>query len=90
VLSGKSTRSEVFLAHLFTGRLDEDAGRLDEAAHSYAAALALEVTSQSARLALSHVRPAGARLRPDPFWLYPWEPSVSVVSRSRPSTPTSS
>jgi hypothetical protein len=99
VLSGKSTRSEAFLAHLFTGRLEEDAGRLDEAARSYAAALALEVNSQSARLALSHVRlrqgeattaraeaeralrPAGARLGPDPFWLYPWGPSVGVEDR---------
>ena len=99
VLAGKSRPSEAFLAHLFLGRLDEDAGRLDEAARSYKAALALEVNSQSARLALSHLRlrrgdattaraeaeralrPGGARLRPDPFWLYPWGPSVGVEDR---------
>lgn len=56
VLSGPCSRSETFLARLFVGRLDEDAGRLEEAARSYEAALALEVNSQSARLALSHVR----------------------------------
>ncbi len=99
VLSCRHTRSEAFLAHLFRGRLDEDAGRLDEAARSYGAALALEVNSQSARLALSHLRlrqgdaataraeaeralrPGGARLRADPFWLYPWGPSVGVRDR---------
>ncbi len=92
-------RSEAFLAHLFLGRVDEDAGRLDKAVRSYEAALAIEVTSQSARLALSHLRlrqgdattaraeaeralrPAGARLRPDPFWLYPWGPSLGVEDR---------
>jgi len=44
----------LFLAHLFLGRLDEDAGRFDEAARSYEAALALDPSAQSARLALSH------------------------------------
>jgi len=99
VLACTHTRPEAFLAHLFLGRVHEDAGRLDEAARSYEAALALEVNSQSARLALSHLRlrrgdattaraeaeralrPAGARLRPDPFWLYPWGPSVGVEDR---------
>jgi tetratricopeptide (TPR) repeat protein len=45
-----------FLAHLFLGRIHEDAGRLDDAARSYEAALALDPHAQSARLALSHVR----------------------------------
>ena len=36
--------------------LHEDAGRLDDAARSYEAALALDPRAQSARLALSHVR----------------------------------
>ena len=98
-LGRNHTPDQAFLAHLFLGRVHEDAGRLDEAARSYAAALALESHAQSARLALSHVRlrqgdaavaraeaeralrPAGARLRPDPFWLYPWGPSVGVEDR---------
>lgn len=45
-----------FLAYLQLGRLEEDEGRLDDAARSYAAAVALDPDSQSARLALSHVR----------------------------------
>jgi tetratricopeptide (TPR) repeat protein len=99
VLTRDHTRGEAFLAHLFLGRVHEDAGRLDEAARSYEAALALESNTQSARLALSHLRlrrgdaptaraeaekalrAAGARLRPDPFWLYPWGPSVGVEDR---------
>lgn len=99
VLARDHSPREAFLAHLFLGRVHEDAGRLDEAVRSYAAALALESNAQSARLALSHVRlrsgdaararaeaeralrPAGARLRPDPFWLYPWGPSVGVEER---------
>ncbi|HYN05422.1 MAG TPA: tetratricopeptide repeat protein [Vicinamibacteria bacterium] len=67
VLARKPYRATAFLAHLFLGRLDEDAGRLDDAAASYEAALALDPRSQSARLALSHVRlrrgdAAGARV----------------------------
>jgi len=99
VLARDHTPDQGFLAHLFLGRVREDAGRLDEAARSYEAALALVNTSQSARLALSHVRlrrgdlpvaraelqralgPAGARLRPDPFWLYPWGPATGVLDR---------
>jgi len=66
VLARKPGGATAFLAHLFLGRLHEDAGRLDDAAASYEAALALDVHSQSARLALSHVRlrrgdAAGAR-----------------------------
>jgi tetratricopeptide (TPR) repeat protein len=98
-LGRNHTPDQAFLAHLFLGRVHEDAGRLDEAARSYEAALALESQAQSARLALSHVRfrqgdagvaraeaeralrPAGVRLRPDPFWLYPWGPSVGVEDR---------
>lgn len=45
-----------FLAHLFLGRIHEDAGRLADAARSYEAALALDPHAQSARLALSHAR----------------------------------
>ena len=99
VLACGSSTGESYLAHLFLGRLDEDAANLDEAARCYEAALALEVNSQAARLALSHLRlrqgygptaraeaeralrPGGARLRPDPFWLYPWGPSVGVGDR---------
>ena len=66
VLARKPDGATAFLAHLFLGRLHEDAGRLDDAAASYEAALALDPRSQSARLALSHVRlrrgdAAGAR-----------------------------
>jgi tetratricopeptide (TPR) repeat protein len=55
-----------YLAHLFLGRLDEDAGHLDAALRSYEAALVLDPACQSARLAISHVRlrrgdAAGAR-----------------------------
>lgn len=99
VLDRRPERSTAFLAHLFLGRIDEDAGQLDEAARAYEAALALELTAQSARVALSHLRlrrgdPASARaevertiafsghrLRQDPFWLYPWGPSVGVADR---------
>ncbi len=56
VLARKPDAATAFLAHLFLGRLDEDAGRLDEAARSYEAALAIDLRCQSARLALSHVR----------------------------------
>ncbi len=59
VLARKPDARTAFLAHLFLGRLDEDAGRLDDAARSYEAALALDPHSQSARLALSHVRLRG-------------------------------
>lgn len=45
-----------FLAHLFLGRLDEDADRFDAAARSYEAAVALDPSAQSARLAASHAR----------------------------------
>ena len=88
-----------YLAHLFLGRLDEDAGHLEVALRSYEAALALDPRCQSARLAISHVhlrlgdgagarhdvetavKPAGYRAQPDPFWLYPWGPSVDVKDR---------
>ncbi len=66
VLARSRARDTVFLAHLFLGRLHEDADRLDDAARSYEAALALHTRCQSARLALSHVLwrrgdPTGAR-----------------------------
>ncbi len=99
VLAREPAGRTAFLAHLFLGRLDEDAGRLDDAARAYEAALALDHRAQSARLALSHVRlrlgspgvarreveesvrAAGQRPQPDPFWLYPWGPSVGVQER---------
>ncbi len=56
VLSRSKDASTAFLAHLFLGRIDEDAGRLEDAARSYGVALTLVATAQSARLALSHVR----------------------------------
>jgi len=99
VLDRKPERETALLAHLFLGRLDEDAGRLDEATQAYEAALALDPSAQAARIALSHVRLrrgdtasaraeaetalgfSGYRLRQDPFWLYPWGPSVGVEER---------
>ena len=56
VLAGTPEAATAFLAHLFLGRLDEDAGRLDEAAQAYEKALEMDPRCQSARLALSHVR----------------------------------
>jgi tetratricopeptide (TPR) repeat protein len=56
VLSRKPDAATAFLAQLFLGGIDEDAGRLDDAARAYGAALALVASAQSARLALSHVR----------------------------------
>jgi tetratricopeptide (TPR) repeat protein len=44
-----------YLARLFLGRVEQDAGRLAEAARSYEAAIALEPQCQAAHLALSHV-----------------------------------
>ena len=55
-LAGSGGGRTAFLAHLFAGRIDEDAGRLQAAAASYAAAVAIEPRCQSGRLALSHVR----------------------------------
>jgi tetratricopeptide (TPR) repeat protein len=55
VLSRKPDASTAFLAHLFLGRIDEDAGRLEDAARSYGVARALVPSAQSARFALSHV-----------------------------------
>jgi tetratricopeptide (TPR) repeat protein len=99
VLAREPPARTAFLAHLFLGRLDEEAGRFDDAARAYEAALALDARAQSARLALSHVRLrlgspgaargevetavafAGLRPEPDPFWLYPWGPSVGVQAR---------
>ena len=99
VLDRKPERETALLAHLFLGRLDEDAGRLDEATQAYEAALDLDPSAQAARIALSHVRLrrgdtasaraeaetalgfSGYRLRQDPFWLYPWGPSVGVEER---------
>jgi tetratricopeptide (TPR) repeat protein len=70
VLAQTRSRDTAFLAYLFRGRLDEDAGHLEDAVRSYESALALDARSQSARLALSHVRlrlgdPAAARREVD-------------------------
>lgn len=46
--------SLLFLAHLFRGKLHEDAGHLDEAAAEYRLALEIDATSQSAAVALAH------------------------------------
>jgi tetratricopeptide (TPR) repeat protein len=56
LLRTNAARGTAHLAHLFTGRLHEDAGRLEEAARAYEAALALDANGQAARIALSHVR----------------------------------
>jgi len=45
-----------YLAQLFLGRLEEDAGRFHEAAARYEAAVAIGPGHQSGRLALSHAR----------------------------------
>ena len=56
VLAAEGQGDRAFLAHLFRGRLDEDAGRLDDAVASYTAALALLPQSHSAGVALSEAR----------------------------------
>lgn len=45
----------LFLAHLFLGRVHEDAGRVDSAVTEYRLALSLDPRSQSAAVALSHL-----------------------------------
>lgn len=45
---------ERFLAHLFLGRLHEDAERLEQAAAQYRKALLIDPTAQTAAVALSH------------------------------------
>jgi len=45
-----------YLAQLFLGRLEEDAGQFHDAAARYEAALAIDPGHQSGRLALSHAR----------------------------------
>jgi hypothetical protein len=66
VLASAAAPSEAYLAQLFLGRVFEDEGRLEDAADAYAAAKGIERQSQTAPLALSHVRlllgdPADAR-----------------------------
>jgi tetratricopeptide (TPR) repeat protein len=46
---------DAYLAQLFLGRVEEDEGRLPDAARHYEAAAALQSETQTARLALSHV-----------------------------------
>jgi len=55
-LAADERGSVAFLADLFVGRLEEDAGQLEAATRRYKAALALGSGSQAARLALSHAR----------------------------------
>jgi tetratricopeptide (TPR) repeat protein len=54
VLAAEPKRSIVYLAHLFLGRLDEDASRFDEARREYSAALDIDPGAQVAGLAASH------------------------------------
>jgi tetratricopeptide (TPR) repeat protein len=46
---------QLYLAHLFLGRLHEDAGRLPQAEAEYRAAVAVDPEAQAAGVALSHV-----------------------------------
>jgi tetratricopeptide (TPR) repeat protein len=59
VLERTYEKDLLYLAHLFLGRLHEDAARRGEAETEYLAAAALVPDSQAARLALSHLRLAG-------------------------------
>jgi tetratricopeptide (TPR) repeat protein len=54
VLGGSGDPSLVYLAHLFLGRVHEDAGRLAQSAAEYRAALGMRPSSQVASVALSH------------------------------------
>lgn len=56
VLTKPASPVTAHLAHLFLGGLDEEAGSFDAAMASYQAAIALAPDSQTARLALSHLR----------------------------------
>ena len=53
-LSSPGPVDHVYLAHLFLGRLDQDAGRLEQAASEYRMAAALHPTTLSAGTALSN------------------------------------
>lgn len=46
----------LYLAHLFLGRVHEDAGRVEDADDDYRKALALDPGAQAAAIALSHLR----------------------------------
>jgi len=56
VLSGSDDPDLVYLAHLFLGRIHEDAGRFAEAEKEYQAALTLRPFSEPAAVAASHAR----------------------------------
>ena len=91
-LDGVLTQSQdprlLYLANLFRGRIDLDAGRLGPAVSCYRAAVALVPDGQAARVALSHALHREGdgrasrramedalevpRTQPDPFWRYPW------------------
>jgi tetratricopeptide (TPR) repeat protein len=69
----------LFLAHLFLGQVQEDGGRLEDAARSYREALALRPAAQSAGVALAHVlaqsgRSAEARAALETALAYAGEP----------------
>jgi tetratricopeptide (TPR) repeat protein len=55
VLERSDDRELLYLAHLFMGRIHEDARRLDDAEREYRAALRNDATAQVAGVALSHV-----------------------------------
>ncbi len=56
VLARDPDAASAFLAQLFLGRVEEDAGNLPAAAQAYEAAIALDRLSQPAHVALSHLR----------------------------------
>jgi tetratricopeptide (TPR) repeat protein len=54
LLQAKPNSSLAYLAHLFLGRLDEDADRFDDAQRQYRVALELDPSAQAAGVGLSH------------------------------------
>jgi tetratricopeptide (TPR) repeat protein len=55
VIAGSREPALVYLAHLFLGRVHEDAGRLTEAEREYRAALDAAPQAQTPQIALAHV-----------------------------------
>lgn len=55
VLGSGRDRGLIYLAHLFRGRVHEDAGRLEAAVASYRDAARIEPRCQTAHVALSHI-----------------------------------
>jgi tetratricopeptide (TPR) repeat protein len=56
VLGAPAEPTLVYLAHLFLGRVDEDAGRIPEAEDEYRAALESRPHAQTPEIALAHLR----------------------------------